>query len=107
MKKLFKLSTLAVLVASANAYAHHPAADIVDPDVYAMIEENISDVHLALDFDDMGSPSTDMGGAMASGDDAGNMAAEMGSDLAGIGSDLDDLGAGMSELAQGSMSAQR
>ncbi len=107
MKKLFKLSTLAVLLASANAYAHHPAADIVDPDVYAMIEENISDVHLAMDFDDMGSPSTDMGGAMGSSDDAGNMAAEMGSDLAGIGSDLDDVGAGMSELAQGSMGSQR
>ncbi|MGB5395608.1 MAG: hypothetical protein WBN96_00525 [Gammaproteobacteria bacterium] len=107
MKKLFTLSTLAALLASANAYAHHPAADIVDPDVYAMIEENISDVHLALDFDDMGSPSTDMGGAMASADDAGNMAADMGSDLAGIGSDLDEVGAGMSELAQGSMGAQR
>ena len=107
MKKLFKLSTLAVLVTSANAYAHHPAEDMIDPEVYEMIEENISEMHLSLTFDDMGSPSSDMGGAMASADDAGNMAADMGSDLAGVGSDLDEMGSGMSELAQGSMQAQR
>ena len=108
MKTLLKLSTFAALAISANAYAHHPAVDMVDPDVYAMIEENISDVHLALDFDDMGSDSADMGGAMASrDDDTGNMAANMGSDLDSIGADLAESGSAMTDIAQGSMNGQR
>ena len=39
---------------------------MVDPDVYAMIEENISEQHLALDFDDMGSDSSGTGGSTQS-----------------------------------------
>ena len=38
MKNTIKLGTLALLLVGANAYAHHPAADIVDPDVYDRIE---------------------------------------------------------------------
>jgi len=116
MNKLFKVGTLAALISSANAYAHHPAVDMVDPDVYAMIEENISEVHLALDFDDMGS-STETGGAMASSDDAGNMggameagdgvgnlAADMGSDVVDISTDLAEAGSAMADMEPGSMS---
>lgn len=124
MNTLLKLGTLAALLTAANAYAHHPAADMVDPEVYAMIEENISDVHLAMEFDDMGSDSADMGEGMASrNDDTGNMAADMGSDLAGdmaadmsgnmgsdlasIGNDLAESGSTMSSIEPGSMARQR
>ena len=110
MKKLFKLSTLAVLVTSANAYAHHPAEDMIDPEVYEMIEENISEVHLAMTFDDMGSDTTDMGGAMNSrDDDAGSMAADMGSELDDVGAAMESV-AEMSSIADiepGSMNGQR
>jgi len=108
MNTLLKFGTLAALLTGANAYAHHPAVDMVDPEVYAMIEENISDVHLALDFDDMGSDSAEMGGTMASrDDDTGNMAADMGSDLESIGSDLAEAGSAMSDMEPGSMGGQR
>jgi len=104
MNKLFKISTLAALLSSASAYAHHPAADMVDPEVYAMIEENISDAHLALDFDDMGGSSTDMSGAMGSRDDAGNMTTEIGNDIADIGADMSEAGSMMASIEPGSMS---
>ena len=120
MNTLLKLGTLATLLATANAYAHHPAADIIDPDVYAMIEENISDVHLAMEFDDMGSDSADMGQGMASRDiDTGNMAADMasgmgadmasgmGNDLASISNDLAESGSAMSDIEPGAMARQR
>lgn len=132
MNTLLKLGTLAALLTAANAYAHHPAADMVDPDVYAMIEENISDVHLAMEFDEMGSDSADMGEGMASrNDDTGNMAADMaanmgsdlagdmaadmaadmsgnmGSDLASIGNDLAESASAMSSIEPGSMARQR
>jgi len=104
MNILFKVGTFAALLASASAYAHHPAVDMVDPDVYAMIEENISDVHLALDFDDMGGSSTDMGGAMASRDDAGNIATEIGNEIADISEDISETGSMMEGIEPGSMS---
>jgi len=104
MNKLFKAGTLAALLGSASAYAHHPAVDMVDPDVYAMIEENISEVHLALDFDDMGGSSADMGGAMASSGDAGNMAINMDNDVADISTDLADASSAMADMEPGSMS---
>ena len=124
MNRLLKLGTLAALLTGANAYAHHPAADIVDPEVYAMIEENISDVHLAMVFDEMGNDSADMGEGMASrDDDTGNMvadmssdmsadmssdmASDMGSNLESIGNDLAESGSAMSDIEQGSMARQR
>ena len=56
MKKLIIPSVLALAFASSAAMAHHPAEDIVDPDIYAMIDENVSDTpHADMTFDDMGS----------------------------------------------------
>ena len=56
MKKSVLISTLICAVGSASAFAHHPAADRVDPEIYAMIDENVSDTpHADLTFDDMGS----------------------------------------------------
>ncbi len=55
MKSLLKLATIASLLASVPAFAHHPAADIVDPEIYEMIDENVSDTpHADMVFDDMG-----------------------------------------------------
>ena len=86
MKKIFQLSTLTLLLASVNAYAHHPAVDIVDPAVYEMIEENISEVHLDMTFDDMGGDTTDVGSAMEAQDSDGGLA---------MSGDLEDVGAAM------------
>ncbi|MGD2118452.1 MAG: hypothetical protein PVG66_08845 [Chromatiales bacterium] len=62
MKKI--LLTAAIAMAFSTAYAHHPAADIVDPEIYAMIDENVSDTpHADLTFEDMGSASAPGGSA--------------------------------------------
>lgn len=55
MRNALKLTVLASLLASFSAFAHHPAEDIVDPDIYAMIDANVADTpHADLDFTDMG-----------------------------------------------------
>ena len=94
MNKTLQISALALIAVSASAFAHHPAADIVDPEVYEMIEENISEVHLDMTFDDMGGNSADIDSEMGSGnDEAGSMVA-----------DLEDVGAAIeSREAMGSM----
>lgn len=40
MKKIFQLSALALLPASTNLYAHQPAADTVDEEIYTMIDHS-------------------------------------------------------------------
>ncbi len=56
MKKAIQAAIFASVVTSVSAFAHHPAEDIVDPDIYAMIDENVADTpHADLVFDDMGS----------------------------------------------------
>jgi hypothetical protein len=108
MKNTFKLSALALLLVGANAYAHHPAAEIVDPAVYDMIEENISDVHLDMTFDDMGGDTTEVGGAMEAQDIDGGAA--MGGDVADVGAAAEER-AEMNSMADveaaGPMGAQR
>ena len=122
MNKLLLSTAIIMAMGSTAAFAHHPAADIVDADVYEMIEENISDVHLAMTFDDMGGDTTDVGSAMESRDtDVGNAGAEMGGDIedvgAEMGGDLADVGEAMEAREEanamadsepsGTMSAQR
>ncbi|MEJ2454708.1 MAG: hypothetical protein P8103_11210 [Candidatus Thiodiazotropha sp.] len=42
-------------------WAHHPAADIVDPDIYAMIDSLVADTpHADLVFTDMGMGMTEI-----------------------------------------------
>ncbi len=56
MKKILTVAAMASLFASVSAFAHHPAADIVDPEIYEMIDDNVADTpHADLVFDDMGS----------------------------------------------------
>jgi len=101
MNKIVQFGATALLLASANSYAHHPAADMVDADIYAMIEDNISDVHLAMTFDDMGGDTSDMGAGMQSrGGDIDNISAEIGGNLQDIGSAMETVQE-MSSMADG------
>ena len=55
MNKLFQLIAIALLLGSTNLYAHHPAADMVDEEIYEMIDSMVADTpHATLTFDDMG-----------------------------------------------------
>ncbi len=55
MKTVLKAAAIASLFASASAFAHHPASDVVDPETFEMIDENVGDTpHADADMDDMG-----------------------------------------------------
>jgi hypothetical protein len=58
MKKMLFATAVAMTFGTTAAFAHHPAAEIVDPEIYAMIDENVSDTHAELTLDDMGSDAT-------------------------------------------------
>ena len=89
MKKLLLTTAIAMAMASTAAFAHHPADDTVDPLIYDMIEENISDVHLEMTFDDMGGDTTEVGSARESiASDFGNDGAETGGDMEDVGAEL-------------------
>jgi len=56
MKKALQAAVLASMLTSFSAFAHHPAEDIVDEDIYEMIDLNVADTpHADLDFTSMGS----------------------------------------------------
>jgi hypothetical protein len=78
MKKLAITTVIAMAFGTTAAFAHHPAADIVDPEIYAMIDENVSDTHAEMDLTDMGSDTTaDMGSSdMGAAQDAASAAAD-------------------------------
>ena len=105
--KIFQLSALALLLASTNLYAHHPAVDIVDPEVYEMIEENISEVHLDMTFDDMGGDTADVGSAMEAQDIDGGAA--MGGDLADVGAAMEtrEVMSSMADIEPGGPTSAR
>lgn len=63
------LTAAIVMAIGTAAYAHHPAADRVDPEIYEMIVANVSDVHAEMVFDDMGRDVDEAGDAMNSRDD--------------------------------------
>ena len=55
MKVFFRALIAAAVFASLPAFAHHPAADIVDEDIYEMIDSMVADTpHADLEFSDMG-----------------------------------------------------
>lgn len=65
MKKLTYTTAIFMAMTASSVFAHHPAADIVDPEVYEMIDANVADTpHADMVFDDMGSA---MGDAMQQG----------------------------------------
>lgn len=60
MNKFFQICALVLFFASTNLYAHHPAADIVDEDIYAQIDSMVADTpHADLTFDEMGGGMTE------------------------------------------------
>ena len=86
MNKLLLTSVITLAMGSTAAFAHHPAEDIVDPEIYAMIDENVADTpHADLTFDDMGSDTVDTGSAAVDTDSldlmGGGMADAMGANL--------------------------
>ena len=87
MKKLLLTTAIIMAMGSTAAIAHHPAEDIVDPEIYAMIDENVSDVHAAMTFDDMGGDTIDVGGNVVSQMEDGSMG--------GIGENMEDIGSAM------------
>ena len=102
MNKLLLSTAIVMAMGSTAAFAHHPAADIVDEETYAMIDENVSDIHADMTFDDMGGDTIDMGGDVQSrADQVENMGAEMGGDFedvgAEIGENMEDIGAEMEQ----------
>jgi hypothetical protein len=60
MRKLLQFSTLFLAMGSASVFAHHPAADIVDEEIYAMIDSMVADTpHATMTFDEMGGGMTE------------------------------------------------
>ena len=60
MKRIV-LSSLLLLCFAMPAWSHHPAADIVDPEIYAMIDSLVADTpHADLVFTDMGMGTTEI-----------------------------------------------
>ena len=58
MKKSIGIALIGLFLAFP-VYAHHPAADIVDAEIYAIIDGIVSDTpHADLVFDDMGGGDT-------------------------------------------------
>jgi len=55
MKRVLQVAAIASLFASVAAFAHHPASDVVDSEVFELIDENVADTpHADMSFDDMG-----------------------------------------------------
>lgn len=63
MKRIICAGAALFALSAAPAYSHHPAADIVDEEIYAMIDEMVSDTpHADMVFDgDMGAMDPDGG----------------------------------------------
>lgn len=93
MKKSVLISTLICAVSSASAFAHHPAADIVDPEIYAMIDENVADTpHADLTFDDMGGAAEQLDAVAEAAGERSEMATEAGG--SGSAQDMGELPSG-------------
>ena len=53
MNKIVAIITLCLALAAGPAFAHNPAADIVDPEIYAMIDDMVADTpHATMVFDE-------------------------------------------------------
>ena len=74
MKKLFATASLVMAMGVTPVFAHHPAADIVDEEIYAMIDSMVADTpHAEMTFDEMGAGLTETSITFYSVDDLENM----------------------------------
>lgn len=54
MRKLLNITAILLFMVSTSVFAHHPAADMVDEDVYTMIDSMVADTpHADMTFDQM------------------------------------------------------
>ncbi|MDX2438982.1 MAG: hypothetical protein QNK40_00365 [Desulfobacterales bacterium] len=61
MKKVLIIAAMCLVIAAAPVFAHHPAADVVSDDVYAIIDEAVSQTpHVDMVFDDMSITAVEM-----------------------------------------------
>jgi hypothetical protein len=61
MKNILSIAILAASLTTFSAFAHHPAADIVDEEIYVMIDSMVADTpHADLVFSDMGGGMTEI-----------------------------------------------
>jgi len=61
LRKLVQAVILSAALSSASVWAHHPAADIIDAEIYAMIDSLVADTpHADMVFTDMGSGTLDV-----------------------------------------------
>ena len=61
MKSVLRIAVLANALTTVPAFAHHPAADIVDEEIYVIIDSMVADTpHADLVFADMGDGMTDI-----------------------------------------------
>lgn len=59
MKILSTILIICIAIIAGPAIAHHPAEDIVDEEIYAMIDDMISETpHATIEFDNMGNTTT-------------------------------------------------
>lgn len=59
MKKIVTSIVLCLALVASPVLAHHPAEDMVDPEIYAMIDSMVADTpHADLVFDEMGMTTT-------------------------------------------------
>ena len=71
MKEVILATAIAVMFGSSYVFAHHPAEGIVDPEIYAMIDENTADSpHADMDADTMGSEDNMEGSVDAAGNNS-------------------------------------
>lgn len=54
MKKIITVFALCMGLIVSPALAHHPTEDILDEELFLMIDSMVSDVHAAMEFDDVG-----------------------------------------------------
>ena len=101
MNKLLLTSVITLAMSSTAAFAHHPAEDIVDPEIYAMIDENVADTpHADLTFDDMGSDTVETGSTSVDTDTMDSMGGGMAD---AMGASLEDV----STVAEASVDVER
>ena len=82
MTKTLLITAFITSIASTSAFAHHPAADRVDPEIYSMIDANVADTpHADLSFDDMGRDMEEAGAAMDANEELARMSGEPSMDV--------------------------
>lgn len=82
MTKTLLITAFITSIASTSAFAHHPAADRVDPEIYSMIDANVADTpHADLSFDDMGRDMEEVGAAMDANEELARMNDETSMDV--------------------------